>query len=71
MRTNIPQKLIDYIDATIGHGDYAPYVLDGQTADDDDEYHDVVTVVEMGPGRNRATKWTMHPDGDITYYDLA
>lgn len=71
MRTNIPEKLIDHIETTLGHSDYAPYVLDGQTADDDGEYHDVVTVVEIGSGRYGAIKWTMHPDGEITHYGLS
>ena len=51
MATYIPAPLMDHIEATLGHNDYAPYVLDGQTADDDGDYHDVVTVVEAGPGR--------------------
>ena len=67
---NVPEKLITHIDATLGHTDYAPYVLDGQTADDDGDYHDVVTVVEADPGRYLAIKWTMHPNGDITHYGL-
>lgn len=71
MATYIPAPLMDHIEATLGHNDYAPYVLDGQTADDDGDYHDVVTVVEAGPGRYGVIKWTMHPDGEITHYGLA
>ena len=71
MATYIPAPLMDHIEATLGHNDYAPYVLDGQTADDDGEYHDVVTVVEIGSGRYGAIKWTMHPDGEITHYGLS
>ena len=75
MQSNIPPELIEHIDEFIGHQDYAPYVLDGQTAEHDgseDDWHDVVAVVGAGPGyQDSIHKFTMHPNGDIFHTRLA
>lgn len=72
MSTNIPAEMQDFIDKTIGHQDYAPYVLDGQSAGRDgsaDDWHDVVTVVEDERGIH-VLKFTMYPVGNTTYYTI-
>lgn len=73
MKSNIPEELIQYIDAHIGHQDYAPYVLDGQTAERDgseDDWNDVVTV-EATPFGATVRKFTMDPNGAIFHTRLA
>lgn len=72
LSTNIPADMQDFIDKTIGHQDYAPYVLDGQSAERDgsaDDYHDAVAVVEDWRGFH-VLKFTMHPDQSITHYTI-
>lgn len=70
--TYIPAALERRIGEVIGHDDYAPYVLDGQTAERNgapDDWHDALVVVE-GPRRTTVMKFTMHPDGDIEHYPV-
>lgn len=67
--THIPADLQAAIDEYVGHGDYAPYVLDGQTADDLDDYHDVVLVIEDYRGFS-VIKFTRDPEGGITHYAI-
>lgn len=70
MDTYIPADMQTVIDDAIGHGDYAPYVLDGQTADitdGPDDWHDVVVLTEDQNGFD-VIKFTREPDGTITQY---
>lgn len=70
MSTYIPADMQTAIDEVIGHSDYAPYVLDGQTAetsDDPDDWHDVVVIAES-PGGCDVMKFTREPNGTITHY---
>lgn len=71
--TSIPVPLQEYIDTTIGHDDYAPYVLDGQSAEltgDADDWHDALVTVD-GPRGISVTKFTMRPDGALEHFVLA
>ncbi|WP_156877098.1 hypothetical protein [Pseudoclavibacter soli] len=56
----------------IGHEDFAPYVLDGQTskADGEDDWYDVITV-EDGADGEKVTKFAMDPEGTITHRALS
>lgn len=71
--TYIPEKLQAYIDKTVGHDDYASYVLDGQKAEplaeDGDSWHDVIVTID-GDNGLEATKFTMDPEGAIEHYAL-
>lgn len=72
LTTYIPEELTNYIEETIGHTDYAPYVLDGQTSatdDSGDDWHDVVTIIDE-PNGERAMKFTLDPSGTITHRNL-
>lgn len=71
--TRIPEELTDYIEKTIGHTDYAPYVLDGQSSEMDgseDDWHDVVAVIDEGDGAEKVMKFTLEPSGLITHRNL-
>lgn len=68
-RTAIPEPIQQEIDRVIGHDDYAPYVLDGQTAEisgSEDDWHDVLIAVEDDNGMT-LTKFTRSPDGAIDH----
>lgn len=67
--TYIPADLQVAIDEYVGHQDYAPYVLDGQTADEPDCYSDVVLVIEGHRGFS-VIKFTRDPEGEITHYAI-
>ncbi len=71
-QTYIPNDLTEAIEQVVGHGDYAPYVLDGQVATltgTSDDWHDVVAVVDA-EDKPAAIKFTRSPDGSITHYAL-
>ena len=73
MRTYIPAEMQDFIDNEIGHRDYAPYVLDGQIADtpgDDDDWHDVLVIINDPERGEVVVKFTWHPGGTITVREL-
>lgn len=75
MNTHIPAELQEYMDMDLDGLEYAPYVLDGQTAettdrDDDDDWHDVVVLIPTGFTSARVIKYTMDPAGSITTYEI-
>lgn len=69
--SRIPAALQERIDEVIGHGNYAPYVLDHQSAEPNAEgYHDVVTIEDL-PSSRRVTEFTQGPDGSVEHQVLA
>jgi len=72
-KSNIPAEMLEFMDGEIGHRDYAPYVLDGQTAEtpgDGDDWHDVIAVIDDAAEGERVVKFTWHPGGTVTVRDL-
>lgn len=70
--SRIPKDLYQTMDKVIGHANYAPYVLDGQSAeitDTGDDYHDVVALVDEGQ-QHYAMKFTRGPGGDFEWRKL-
>lgn len=69
MQTYIPEAMMTHIEETIGHTDFAPYVLDGQTAHIDggeDDWHDVIVIIDDASGET-VMKFTWDPEeGEIT-----
>lgn len=72
MRTHLPTDLNEAIDTEFADSDYSVYVLDGQTAGpdhacdgSDDDYHDAIVLVDVGPGPEHVHKFTRRPDGSI------
>lgn len=66
----IPRQMYDLMDSVLD-ADYAAYVLDGQghviDLDDDDDYHDVIAVVEPDTvdGPSRIHKFTYDPERKV------
>lgn len=73
MATSIPADMQDFIDTTIGHQDYAPYVLDGQGAEigsGEDDWHDVLVIeFRSMPLLPRIIKFTRFPNGMLSHHD--
>lgn len=67
----IPFKLRAFIQSTIGHNDYALFVLDGQTAHDDGDWHDAVAIVHEAHKSARVIQFFVEPQGAMTYREVA
>lgn len=71
--SNIPQKLHDYIQDTLGTDDYSLYVGDGQSAVDVpgvENWHDAVAITEDDGGFIQAWRFTLRPDGTMAHHRL-
>lgn len=69
--SHIPEALTQEISRVVGHDDYAPYVLDGQSTAglSNDGWHDVLVIIDADSGI-RALKFVQNPEGHIEHHEI-